>query len=83
MVFQEAIDCIVNFRVPEGIWVHDKVICMNNNFPSAEELSTFQLLLSKSMKYFKQGFIPVERRKKKHVQPGPLESLGTSHMDIH
>ena len=80
LVFQETFNSIVSFDAPKGIWDHEKII--HKRMPQAEVFSPHQLL-TRSMKYFGQGFIPLGKRKTAPVEQGRFESIDTIHMDVH
>ena len=81
MIFQETINSIVSFGVPEGIWVYEKIV--HKRMPGAEGFSPRQLL-TRSMKYFRQVFIPLgTKRKTAPVEQGRFESIDTIHMEAH
>jgi len=59
--FLEAVNAIANFNGAEGVWVHEKVLC--RAMGRVEGLSA-RSLLTKALKYLRQGYIPADKKKK-------------------
>jgi len=59
--FLEEVHSIANFNGAEGFWVHEKVLC--RALGRVEGLSA-QSLLTKALKYLRQGYIPADKKKK-------------------
>ena len=54
--YQKIIDVIANFSTPTGVWVHEKIVC--RELPRNDN-ETPREVLTKAMKYFKKGLIPI------------------------
>ena len=72
--YQKIIDVIANFNAPTGVWIHEKIIC--RELPRSEK-ETPREVLTKSMKYFKKGLIPIDDTGKKiAIKQGTLADNG-------
>ena len=68
--YQKIIDVIANFSTPTGVWVHEKIVC--RELPRNDN-ETPREVLTKAMKYFKKGLIPIgDTGKKIAVNQGTL-----------